>query len=76
MFYSIVSQPKFWRSVLGLAMGFAFIFLVIKGVLAQGDFFAVFGSWRNVLGLALGSVIYGFFVAYSRFNKHFKSRKN
>ncbi|HBB48271.1 MAG TPA: hypothetical protein DCZ44_01410 [Flavobacteriaceae bacterium] len=75
MFYSIVSQTKFWRSVLGLALGFAVIFIVIKGLLAQGSFLIFFNSWRNVLGLILGSLIYGFFAAYSRFYKHFKARK-
>jgi hypothetical protein len=75
MFYSIVLQTKFWRSVLGLALGFAVIFLVIKGFLARGDFFIFFGAWRNVVGLILGSIIYGFFTAYSRFYKHYKSQK-
>lgn len=75
MFYSIISQAKFWRSVLGLAAGFAVIFVVIKGILAQGAFFAFFDAWRNVVGLSLGSIIYGFFTAYSRFYKHYKSQK-
>jgi hypothetical protein len=74
MFLSIVTQSKFWRSVLGLSAGFAVIFVVIKGILAHGSFLAFFDSWRNVLGLATGSIIYGFFAAYSRFYKHFKSR--
>lgn len=75
MFFSIVSQFKFWRSVLGLATGFALIFLVIKGILAQGAFMVFFDSWRNIVGLMVGSIIYGFFAAYSRFYKHYKSRK-
>ena len=73
MFISIVSKFKFWRSVLALALGFALIFLVVKGFLAEGPFFSFFLSWRNVLGLALGSIVYGFFTAYSRFYKHYKS---
>lgn len=73
MFYTIVSKFKFWRSVLALAFGFALIFLVVKGFLAQGSFFSFFHSWRNVLGLSLGSLVYGFFTAYSRFYKYYKS---
>lgn len=73
MFITIVSKFKFWRSVLALALGFALIFLVVKGFLAEGPFFSFFLSWRNVLGLTLGSVVYGFFAAYSRFYKHYKS---
>ena len=73
MFSTIVSKFKFWRSVLALAIGFALIFLVVKGLLSGGSFFSFFLSWRNVLGLTLGSVIYGFFAAYSRFYKHYKS---
>lgn len=73
MFITIVSKFKFWRSVLALALGFALIFLVVKGFLAEGPFFSFFLSWRNVLGLALGSIVYGFFTAYSRFYKHYKS---
>ena len=76
MFYSIVIQAKFWRSVLGLALGFSFIFVLIKGILAHGAFLLFFESWRNVVGLITGSIIYGFFAAYSRFYKHFKSQKN
>lgn len=73
MFITIVSKFKFWRSVWALALGFALIFLVVKGFLAEGPFFSFFLSWRNVLGLALGSIVYGFFTAYSRFYKHYKS---
>jgi hypothetical protein len=72
MFVSIISQLKFWRSVLVLAFGFAFIFIVIKGLVTQELFSQFFESWRNILGLILGSTIYGFFAAYSKFYRHYK----
>tara|TARA_B100000927_G_C16175345_1_gene353130 strand:- start:70 stop:303 length:234 start_codon:yes stop_codon:yes gene_type:complete len=75
MFLRIVRQAKFWRSVVALSTGFALLFVLIKGALEQRNFFVFFTNWRNIFGLFFGAFVYGFFVAYGRFYKHYKSQK-
>ena len=75
MFLRIVSQVKFWRSVMALSLGFALVVVLIKGVLTQGDFMSFLKSWKNLTGLILGALIYGFFAVYGRFYKHYKSQR-
>jgi len=48
---------------------------LIKGLLTQGDFVSFLKSWKNLTGLILGALIYGFFSAYGRFYKHYKSQR-
>lgn len=83
-FKRIINDRRFWKSVLGLGLGFAVIYQVITMLLEYGGFhFSQFyedklagNQWiRFLIGTVLAAFVYGFIVSYGRFRSQIKKQE-
>ena len=76
MFQKIIRHEGFWRSVVSLAIAFAFLFTLFKWMLSKFSFsFIGDNPISYVLAIILGGFLYGFFVTYGKFWKKLKEKQ-
>ncbi|MEZ4778520.1 MAG: hypothetical protein R2786_03980 [Flavobacteriaceae bacterium] len=76
MFKKIIGHEGFWKSVVSLAIAFAFLFTIFKWMLSKFSFsFLSESPITYLLAILLGGFLYGFFVTYGKFWKKLKEKQ-
>ncbi len=76
MFKEIINYKGFWKSVVTLAITFAFVFTLIKWAIDgfRSSFFSEFDPLKFFGGVLLAGFVYGFFVTFGKFRNKLKGK--
>ena len=74
MFKRVINTKGFWKSVISLALAFAFLFAIVKWAIEgfKMAFFTERDPFVFILTLFGAGFVYGFFVTYGKFSKKLK----
>ena len=78
MFKRVLNHKGFWKSVVSLAVAFAFVFVLIKWAIDgfKWSFFSENDPVKFYIGVLLAGFVYGFFVTFGKFRARLKYKES